>query len=105
MPIFTKQVVHLFSDNSMAVAIFQAAKGKDIFIQSCAREIWLICASWDVTMGVGHIPGASISHTVDALSCWRMGQSYKDNIEALLLDNDISCIYVPDELFQLFNDL
>ena len=32
VPTFTKQLVHLFSDNSMAVANFQAARGKDSFI-------------------------------------------------------------------------
>ena len=28
-PTFTNQLVHLFSDNSTAVAIFQAGRGKD----------------------------------------------------------------------------
>ena len=68
-PIFTKQLVYLFSDNSTAVTIFQAGKGKDPFIQACAREIWLTCTAWDVTMAVGHVLGASLSDTTDSLSC------------------------------------
>ena len=33
------QLVHLFSDSTTVVAIFQSAKGKDTFIQACAREL------------------------------------------------------------------
>ena len=63
------------------------------------------CIAWDVTLTVGHVSGASFSATADALRFWHLGQSYKNKVEALLIDNDISCITVPDELFHLWNDL
>ena len=70
----------------MAVAIFQAGKGTDPFIQTCARGIWLPCTAWDVTLAVGHVPDTSLSDTADALIRWHLGQSYKDKVEAVLLD-------------------
>ena len=102
---FTEQLVHLFSGTSTAVAIFQAGKGKDPFIQACAREIWLVCTAWDVTLAVDQVCGASLSDTADALSHWHLGQSYKDKVEALFIDNGITRINAPDELFQLSNNL
>ena len=32
-------LVHLFSDSSMAVMVFQAGRGRDEFLQSCARQL------------------------------------------------------------------
>ena len=49
-PMFTRQLVHLFSDNTTAVTIFQVGKGRDAFIQAYAREIWLTCTAWNITL-------------------------------------------------------
>ena len=62
-PMFTRQLVHLFSDNTTALAIFQAGKCRDAFIQACVREIWLTCADWDITLAVSHVSGALLSWT------------------------------------------
>ena len=60
--------VQLYSDNTTAVAIFQAGRGRDEFIQSCAREVWITCATWDINLVVGHIPGLCLDGTADVLS-------------------------------------
>ena len=73
-PHFRGQLVHLFSDNATAVAIFQAGNGRDDFIQACSRELWLTCATWDITLAVGYVPGTSLKDTADALSRWHLGQ-------------------------------
>ena len=52
-PHFRGHLVHLFSDNATAVAIFQAGRSRDDFIQAWARELWLICATWDITLAGG----------------------------------------------------
>ena len=72
-PHFKGQFVHLFSDNATVVAIFQAGKGWNAFIQACVRELWLTCTAWYITLAVGHVPGTSLEATSDALSCWHMG--------------------------------
>ena len=67
-PHFRGQLVHLFFDNATVVAIFQAGRGRDDFIQAYARELWLTCNAWDITLAVGHVPGTSLEDTADALS-------------------------------------
>ena len=43
------RMVTLHTDSAMALAIFQAGKGRDAFIQACAQQIWLECAVHEVT--------------------------------------------------------
>ena len=33
------RLVHLYSDSATAVAFFQAGRGRDLYIQACAREL------------------------------------------------------------------
>ena len=103
-PHFTGQLVHLFSDNATAVAIFQASKGRDAFIQACARDIWLTCTAWDITLAVGHVSGTSLEDTADALSHWQMGQPYHDRVDRLLATHNIQSISASDQLFHLSQD-
>ena len=48
-PTLAGRCVILHSDRSMAVAIFQAGRGRKSHIQACARDIWLAYAIHDVT--------------------------------------------------------
>ena len=99
-PSFSNCLLHLFSDNPTAVAIFHVGRGRDCFLQACAREIWLTCAVWDITLAVGHV----LTGMADALSRYHLGQIYKDKVQLLLSDNNITCTRVPPSLF-LSNDL
>ena len=54
----------------------------EIFIQACAHQLWLICATYDVRLVAGHIVG-------DQFPPWQMhymGQHYKDHVNQLVLD-------------------
>ena len=84
------QLVHLFSDNATAVAIFQAGKGQDNFIQVCARELWLSCAAWEITVAVRHVPGISLEDTANALSRWHMDHTYQERLDRLLAYHNIT---------------
>ena len=70
-PHLADRLVHLFSDNANTVTIFQAGRARDKFIQACAREIWLMCASWYITLVIAHIPGAHLTHTAGTVSRMR----------------------------------
>ena len=94
-PMFTGNLVHLFSDNTTAVAILQTGRGRDAFIQACTREICLTCATWDSTLSMGHVSSASLEGTADALSCWHLGQPYQARVDRLLATHTITCISVP----------
>ena len=71
---FQHKLVHLYCDNESAVHIFQAGRGRNHFLQSCAHHLWLICASHDITLAVSHIPGEFLTSSADALSQWHTGQ-------------------------------
>ena len=45
-------LLHLYTDNTMAAAIFERGRGRDSFIQACARELWLVCTEHDLTQHV-----------------------------------------------------
>ena len=80
VPWCSGQLVHLFSDTATTVTIFQAEKGKDAFIQACARELLLSCAEFDIILGLSHMAGEDLTLTVDGLSRWHIGQHYKDHM-------------------------
>ena len=103
-PQFANQLFHLLSDNSTDVVIFQAEKGKDPFLQACTKEIWLTCAAWNITLAVGHVAGVTLTSTADDLSQWHLGQAFKDKVDVLLRENNITCITIPAELFHVSND-
>ena len=103
-PQFTNQLIHLLSNNSTAVVIFQAGKGWDPFLQTCTRGIWQNCTAWNITLAVGHVLGVTLTSTADVLSRWNLGQAFKDKADVLLRVNDITCIIIPVDLFHLSND-
>ena len=72
------RLVHLYCDNAMAVVVFQAGHGMDTFVQSCANQLWRVCARYDISHGVSHIhiPVESLLASADALSRWHLGQPY-----------------------------
>ena len=77
-PKLASQLVHLFCDNTTAVAIFQAGKGRDPFLHACTREMWLTSAIWDITLTIGHMARESLAASTDALSHWYLGQVYRE---------------------------
>ena len=42
--------VVLHSNSIMAMAIFQAGKDRDSYIEPCTSEVWLACTIHDVTL-------------------------------------------------------
>ena len=104
-PKLAKHLVHLFSDNQTAVAIFQAGRGSDPFLQVCVKEIWLTSAIRDTTLAIGHVAGDSLNDTVDALTHWSLGQIYRDRVDALMKHRGISCMSVPQELLHISKHL
>ena len=74
VPQFANRLIHILSDNATAVAILQAGKWRDSFLQSCTREVWLSCATWDITLAVGHVHGIAgciwARHSGTKLRCY-----------------------------------
>ena len=87
-PIFIKQLFTLVFGQYHSSGYFPSLqRGRDGFIQVCAREIWLTCAAWDVTLVVGGISGASLLDTTNVLSSWHLGQQYQAQVDIPLSVN------------------
>jgi hypothetical protein len=82
-PDLTGRLVHLYSDSSTAVAVMQMGRGRDPFLQTCAREAWLTAALHDITLEVRHIPGEELLETADALSRQHLGGQFRERVEHL----------------------
>ena len=77
-PKLATKLVHLFCDNATPMAISKAGKGWEPFLQACARNVWLTCVIWVITLTVGHMAGESLTTTANALSHWHLGQVDRD---------------------------
>ena len=99
-------LVHLHTDNNMAVAIFQLGRGMpaEAYIQACARELWLICVPADITLVVSHIPGESLTETVDALSRFHMGHPFQGLVQHLVAQG-VQLVKTAHNPFQLSDEL
>ena len=64
------QLLHLFYDSVIAMAIFQAGRGQDTFLLSCVREVWLTCTIWDITLCITHMAREELTTSGDMLSHW-----------------------------------
>ena len=99
-----KSVV-LHCDSATAVAILQVGKGRDPFIQRCARELWLVTALHDINLSVQHIPGEELAATADALSRHHLGPLYRCRVEALVSRDHVSIIAPQRAIFTLSTSL
>ncbi len=97
-------LVHLHSDSATAVAIMQVGRGRDSFLQACAREIWLTAALHDITLIVSHIPGRDLQDTADALSREHLGEPFTSRVTALLASG-VSRVHMPKACFALSDTL
>ena len=98
-------LVHLHSDSSTAVAVMQMGRGKDAFLQTCAREAWLTAALHDITLEVQHIPGEQLLHTADALSREHLGGQFKARVEQLRSTRGIQMVALPRQCLTFSKDL
>ena len=89
-PKYQCQLIYFVMDSTIAVAIFQAGKGRDSFIHACTQQLWLICAELDITLNMSHIPCEQLTMSIDTLSYWHMGQHYKDCVHSLVQDIGLS---------------
>ena len=111
VPQLVHHFVHFYCDNAIAVVIFQAGKCKDAFLQAYAQDVCLMCALWDITLAVSHIPGAQLRDTADALSSWHLSKVYRDRVTSLVQVKSITstqsqitssnCLTVSNASFQI----
>ena len=67
--LWSDKKVKFFSDNLAVVEVLKSGKTKDPFLATCARNIWLIMAIFNIEIIVVHVPGCD-NHIADLLSRW-----------------------------------
>ena len=69
------QVVLLFSDNWAAVCASNSGRATDPLIRGSIRELWWLCARYDVELIIRHRPGANME-VADTLSRAALSQQH-----------------------------
>ena len=85
-------------DNKATVDVINNLKTGDIFMQSCLRELFFICAKFDFEIRANHISGIS-NRIPDFLSRFHLDSSYKKKFFKEVGDNFRFCT-VPAEFFK-----
>ena len=84
----------------MRVAVVQAGRGRDQFIQACIREIWWAYAVNNITLSVVHTPEEQLTDSTDDLSWYHLVGLFKDCIHQLR-HHGVHIIPVSHTLFKL----
>ena len=69
------------------------------------RTTLVICSQYDITLGVGHVPGQTLLASADALSRWHLGHPFQDRVTHIVNYHTITLINVPVSVFQLSHNL
>ena len=66
---WSNQKIQIFCDNMAVVEVLTTGKTRDVILATCARNLWLIAALYNIDFLFSHIPG--VENTVaDLLSRW-----------------------------------
>jgi hypothetical protein len=93
--------VKLWCDSMVTVNILLYAKGRDPFLLKCAREIWLLCARYNIKLLPSHVPGSRMTGRADALSRFHINKQYEQTCINLINENNLQVHEVDPYLFKL----
>ena len=85
----TKEHVHLYLDNTVAIKYISKMGGRKPQLNSLAKDIWLWCESRNIWLSVFHIPGR-LNVRADELS--RLGKKLNEDMEWALQQEIYSAI-------------
>ena len=63
--------IHIYCDNIAVVQVMNTGRTRDSILATCARNVWLIAAMYNIEINFSHISGKS-NIIVDLLSRWYM---------------------------------
>ena len=70
-------------DNLAVVEILKSGKTRDSFLATCARNIWLITAMFNIDIIIIHVPGVN-NQVADLLSRWTITCNPQSKLAQLL---------------------
>ena len=75
--------ITLYCDNMAVVEVVTTGKTRDPFLATCARNIWLLTAIFNIQLQVLHVPGKA-NVTADLLSRWTVTVNPEDKLRKLM---------------------
>ena len=101
-PLWTNKKVLVKCDNQAVVAVLTHSKTKDPFLATCARNVWLLVALYDLETTYVHIKGKN-NVVADLLSRWVPTIENIHKLQSYIPDP--LWINVPDDILDLVNDI
>ena len=77
--------IRIFCDNMAVVQVMNTGRARDQTLATCARNIWLIAATFNIEFIFSHISGQS-NNIADLLSRWGVTQNPLTKLNGLLQD-------------------
>ena len=81
--VWADKIIDIKCNNLAVVEVLTSGKTKETFLATCARNVWLICAIFNIQLRVWHIPGKS-NHIADLLSRWSIVKEPLHKLQELL---------------------
>ena len=104
-PLLANSDVTLYCDSMVTITTLATARGRDPFLLSVAREVWLISARYCIHIRPCHKPGADMEGGADALSRYHTSNKYQTIVHKLIQDCNFKVWNVDPYLFKLQTDL
>ena len=101
---WTGWTVQIYCDNLNSVFVLQTGKSRDVFMRSCAREVFLCTAAADIDIQVCHRPGLEMVWA-DALSREHTHARFAARVREDPHLRAATRVAVPHEFFQIKNTL
>ena len=81
--IWANKRIKISCDNLAVVEILKSGKTRDAFLATCARNIWLITAMFNIDIIIIHVPGIS-NQVADLLSRWTITSNPQSKLMQML---------------------
>ena len=98
------QRVRIQCDNTNACLAIQSGRSRDVYMQSCVRELFLWCVWYDIELVATHCPGIEMVRA-DALSRAHKSERMRRWVENDRVIGRARRVRVKSELFEVTNDM
>ena len=75
--------IQIYCDNMAVVQVLNTGKARDAILATCARNIWLIVAMYNIDFIFSHISG-QLNVVADLLSCWSITVNPEEKLKNML---------------------
>ena len=91
--IWANKRVKINCDNLAVVEILKSGKTRHSFLATCARNVWLITAMFNIDIIIIHVPGVS-NQVADLLSRWTVTCNPQSKLKQILPDFSWTDTYI-----------